>query len=41
MNEGVSFAILLMNLLTPYIDRFTVSKPLGAKPAERKAKDNG
>lgn len=41
MPEGCSFSILLMNLLTPYIDRFTVSKPLGAKPAERKAKDNG
>jgi len=29
--EGVSFAILLMNILTPYINRFTESKPLGAK----------
>ena len=27
--EGVSFAILLMNLLTPYIDRFTRTKPFG------------
>ncbi len=27
--EGVSFAILLMNILTPYIDRFTVSHPFG------------
>lgn len=27
--EGVSFAILLMNILTPYINRLTVSKPLG------------
>jgi len=27
--EGVSFAILLMNILTPYINRFTESKPLG------------
>lgn len=27
--EGVSFAILLMNLLTPYIDRFTMTKPFG------------
>ena len=29
--EGVSFAILLMNILTPYINRFTETKPLGAK----------
>ena len=28
--EGVSFSILLMNLLTPYIDRFTLTSPLGA-----------
>ena len=27
--EGVSFAILLMNILTPYINRLTASKPLG------------
>lgn len=27
--EGVSFAILLMNILTPYIDRFTTSRPFG------------
>ena len=27
--EGVSFAILLMNILTPYINRLTQSKPLG------------
>ena len=29
--EGVSFAILLMNILTPYINRFTEIKALGAK----------
>lgn len=29
--EGVSFSILLMNLLTPYIDRFCRTTPLGAK----------
>ena len=28
--EGVSFAILLMNILTPYINKLTESKPLGA-----------
>ena len=27
--EGVSFAILLMNILTPYINKFTTSKPFG------------
>ena len=27
--EGVSFAILLMNILTPYINRMTAPKPLG------------
>lgn len=29
--EGVSFSILLMNLLTPYIDKLTKLMPLGAK----------
>nr|MBQ5811208.1 RnfABCDGE type electron transport complex subunit D [Clostridia bacterium] len=29
--EGVSFAILLMNILTPYIDIWTAHKPFGAK----------
>lgn len=29
--EGVSYAILLMNIVTPYIDMFTRTKPLGAK----------
>lgn len=29
--EGVSFSILLMNLLTPYIDKLTKLVPLGAK----------
>jgi len=28
--EGVAFSILLMNILTPYINRFTETKPLGA-----------
>lgn len=27
--EGVSFAILLMNILTPLIDRWTKTKPFG------------
>ena len=29
--EGVSFSILLMNLLTPYIDKLTKASPFGAK----------
>ena len=29
--EGVSFAILLMNILTPYINKFTETRPLGGK----------
>lgn len=27
--EGVSFAILLMNILTPYIDKWSFMRPLG------------
>ena len=29
--EGVSYAILLMNILTPHINNLTLSKPFGAK----------
>ncbi len=29
--EGVSFAILLMNILTPYIDKLTARKPFGGE----------
>ena len=35
--EGVSFSILLMNLLTPYIDKLTLAVPFGAKKPERSA----
>lgn len=35
--EGVSFSILLMNLLTPYIDRLTATRPLGVKKEEKNA----
>lgn len=31
--EGVSFSILLMNILTPYISMFTANKPLGGVKA--------
>lgn len=27
--EGVSFSILAMNILTPYIEKWTAKKPLG------------
>ena len=36
--EGVSFSILIMNLLTPYIDRLTQTKPLGAKTPVKEGK---
>lgn len=31
MPEGVSYSILLMNILTPYIDKITMPRALGAK----------
>lgn len=37
--EGVSFSILLMNVLTPYIDRLTMTKPVGAKYPEKKKEE--
>ena len=36
MPEGCSFSVLLMNLLTPYIDKLTMTHPFGAKPTEKK-----
>ena len=33
--EGVSFSILLMNVLTPYIEQLTRNKAFGAKEAEK------
>lgn len=35
MTEGVSFAILIMNLLVPLIERYTVPKPFGYVRKER------
>ena len=29
LSEGVAFSILIMNILTPYIDKFTIPKPFG------------
>ena len=37
-NEGVSFAILIMNLLVWYIDRFTRPRIFGALPKKKKNK---
>jgi len=34
--EGVSYAILLMNILTPHINRLTLSKPFGATEVRAK-----
>ena len=31
MPEGVSYSILIMNILTPFIDKLTASRPFGAK----------
>ena len=39
MPEGVSFSILVVNCLSPIIDRFTVPKPLGALVPEKKKKE--
>ncbi len=33
--EGVSYSILLMNILTPYIDKITMPRPLGARRGEK------
>ena len=35
--EGVSFSILFMNILTPYIDKATAHRPLGAIRKKQKA----
>ena len=35
--EGVSYSILLMNILVPHINRFTLSKPFGYVRAEKEA----
>ncbi len=39
MTEGVSFAILIMNLLVPFIDRATIPKPFGTPKKEKKSKE--
>lgn len=37
--EGVSFSILIMNILTPYINMITKKKPVGAVYPEKKKKE--
>ncbi len=37
--EGVSYAILLMNIFTPLIERATTPKPFGTPKKEKKAKE--
>ena len=39
--EGVSYAILLMNILTPYINRVTRRKPFGFVAPAKEGKANG
>ncbi len=39
MTEAVSFAILIMNLLVPFIDRATIPKPFGTPKKEKKSKE--
>ena len=36
--EGVSYSILLMNILTPHINNLTLSKPFGSKEARKNEK---
>ena len=38
--EGVSFAILLMNIVTPYIDLLTRRRPFGTAPVKKEAAEN-
>ncbi len=37
--EGVSYAILLMNILTPHVDKITLPKPFGFKKEVKKCKN--
>ena len=38
MNEGVAYAILIMNLLVPYIDQLTATTPLGGAKKRHRAR---
>ena len=37
--EGITFAILFGNVLVPYINDLTLTKPLGAQPPQKKKKE--
>jgi electron transport complex protein RnfD len=37
--EGVSFAIVLMNIVTPLLDKFIIPKTFGKPKKEKKAKE--
>ncbi len=39
MPEGVSYSILLMNILTPYINRFTAPRPFGTRREKKQKKE--
>lgn len=39
--EGVSYSILIMNILTPHINRFTLSSPFGYIRSKKGGKKNG
>lgn len=41
MTEGVSFSVLLMNILTPQIDRWTIPVPLGINGKKGKKSEGG
>ena len=35
--EGVSFSIILMNILVPHIEKLTTAKPFGTPKRDKKA----
>ncbi len=37
--EGVSFSIIIMNILVPHIEKLTTPKPFGTPRKEKKAKE--
>ena len=39
--EGVSYSILIMNILVPYINKFTLKKPFGYVKPAKEGKQNG
>ena len=39
--EGVSFSILIMNILSPYLEKWTTKRPLGAAKPQKAPKKEG